>query len=262
MPEAPEILIMSNYINRNIGGELFEKIYHVEKGNIPKPFGEIENFYANSDSNGKELILYLNNNLGKELKISVFMGMSGNWKLVPTDKWSETKFVRMRLDSKNGNSLILHGGYMGPKYRIGGFKGVKRGPDIIKKFDYFKFNITQNINDKVFAKPICEVLLNQKYFNGVGNYIRSTILYYMGVNPFESARDVIMKHPQILQMCKDVIEKSYRLNGGQLKDWKNPFDVDSKEFKEWVFYKKGISCKDNTGRTFWYSEKWKDVCPY
>ena len=40
------------------------------------------------------------------------------------------------------------------------------------------------------------------------------------------------------------------------------FDTEYDEFQEWVFYKKGISCKDSTGRTFWFDEKWKDYCPY
>ena len=261
MPESPEVRIMSNYINKNVGCETFEKMYHVEKGNNPQQLN-FENFKLNSDYSGKELTLFINDFNNKETKISVFMGMSGNWKWVPTDTWNETKFIRLRLDSKSGNSLILYGGYMGPKYRIGGFKGVKRGPDITKDFDKFKLNIFQNIDSKIFDNPICDVLLNQTYFNGIGNYIRSTILHYMDINPFESCREVLKKSPHILQMCKDVIEKSYNLHGGQLRDWKNPFDVDDTKFKEWVFYKKGISCKDKTGRTFWYSKKWKGNCPY
>ena len=35
----------------------------------------------------------------------------------------------------------------------------------------------ENLEKSVFNKPICEVLLNQKYFNGIGNYLRAEILY-------------------------------------------------------------------------------------
>jgi len=150
---------------------------------------------------------------------------------------------------------------MGPKYRVGGFTGVKRGPDIIKKFEEFENNVLSNLHRAVFDKPICEVLLDQKYFNGIGNYLRSTILYYLDINPFISTREAIETSP-VLQMCKDVQLKSYNLNGGQLSDWSNPFDTDYGEFKKWVFYKKGNSCKDATGRTFWYDPKWEEFCPY
>jgi hypothetical protein len=55
---------------------------------------------------------------------------------------------------------------------------------------------------------------------------------------------------------------AYQLNGGQLSDWTNPFNSDPDSFKKWVFYQKGLSCKDNTGRTFWYDKKWESYSIY
>lgn len=263
MPELAELKIMSDYINQNVKDKTFTKLYHVEKGNIPIDSNLIEKFKLEADSNGKELVLKLyNDNDNVDISISVFMGMSGNWLFTPTETWSDRKFTRMRLDTTDGNSLLLYGLYMGPKYRVGGFTGVKRGLDPTKEFDSFKNVVISNLDKKVFDKPICEALLDQKYFNGIGNYLRSTILYYLDVNPFETARTIIKSHPQVLDMCRDIPMKAYELNGGQLQDWKNPFDTDFEEFKKWVFYQKGISCKDKTGRTFWFNEKWKDSCPY
>jgi endonuclease VIII-like 1 len=187
--------------------------------------------------------------------------MSGNWAFVPTEKWNDTRFVRFRLDTDDGYSLLLYGSYMGPKYKVGGF-ATKRGPDPTKEFNLFKENVLNNLNKKVFDKPICEALLDQKYFNGIGNYLRSTIIYYINVNPFESARTIIIENPDILDFCRDIPIKAYLLNGGQLTDWTNPFDSDYEEFKKWVFYQKGLSCKDNTGRTFWYDEKWEPYSIY
>ncbi len=261
MPELAEVRIMSDYINHNVRDRKFTKLFHVEKGNESKDSNLIHDFSIDSNSFGKELILKVFNESSK-LTFSVFMGMSGNWKFVPTSDWNNTKFVRMRLDSDDGNSLILHGGYMGPKYKLGGFNGVKRGPDPTKQFEEFKNKILDNLDNKVFNGLICDVLLNQEYFNGIGNYLRSTILYYLDVNPFDTARNTIISNSTIIDMCRDIPMKAYNLNGGQLKDWKNPFDSDYSEFKDWVFYQKGLSCKDKTGRTFWYSEKWKDKCTY
>ena len=42
---------------------------------------------------------------------------------------------------------------------------------------FFRNNVLQNLEAAAFNKPICEVLLNQKYFNGIGNYLRAEILY-------------------------------------------------------------------------------------
>ena len=256
MPEIVECKIMSEYINYHSKDKKFIKIYNVERGNIPKEYSS-NDFTIYSFSNGKELNVNLTfkDNI---LPIYVFMGMSGNWKYVCTDDWKETKYVRLRLDDETGHSLLLYGGYMGPKYSIGKpFSGAKRGPDPIKNFDNFKENILSNLDKKDFDKPIYEVLLNQKYFNGIGNYLRSTILYYLDENPFQNARVVIQKRPEIIEMCRDIPMKSYEFNGGQLRDWKNPNDTDSAKFKDWVYYQKGISIKDSNNRTFWFDPKWK-----
>jgi endonuclease VIII-like 1 len=262
MPELAEIMIMSDFINDKSENKTYNNLFFIEKGNtVINSNLTNKHFKVKSNSAGKELSISIYHDVAY-FDISVFMGMSGNWSFIPTKNWNDIKHVRLRLDTIDGFSLLLHGGYLGPKYKIGRFNGVKRGPDPIKEFNLFKNNILTNLDNKVFDKPICDVLLNQTYFSGIGNYLRSTILYYLDINPFLSARVVIEKHNEILELCRDIPIKAYELNGGQLKDWKNPFNSDSNEFNKWVFYQKGLSCKDSTGRTFWYSEKWKDYCPY
>ena len=45
----------------------------------------------------------------------------------------------------------------------------------------------------VWERPICEALLDQRFFNGVGNYLRAEILWQAKVAPFERARDVLSR---------------------------------------------------------------------
>uniref|UniRef100_A0A8C4VZ11 Endonuclease 8-like 1 n=1 Tax=Gopherus evgoodei TaxID=1825980 RepID=A0A8C4VZ11_9SAUR len=52
-------------------------------------------------------------------------------------------------------------------------------------------NVLRNLSDKAFNKPICEALLNQKFFNGIGDYLRAEILYRLKIPPFEKARTVL-----------------------------------------------------------------------
>jgi formamidopyrimidine-DNA glycosylase len=254
MPEWAEVKISADFINTNSKGKLFTELYHVEKGNIPKLDTKWSNFTITADTNGKELIVYLNN----QIPIHIFMGMSGGWKYLPTADWNQVKFTRLRFDDSSGNTLSLYGGFLGPKYSMETpFKGSKRGPDVVKQHELFKQNILNNLDKKAFEKPIYETLLNQEYFNGIGNYLRSTILYYLDENPFLDAKTIIKNRPDILDLCKDIPLKAYNLNGGQLRDWENPFEADSTEFDDWVFYQKGESLKDSNNRTFWYNKKWK-----
>jgi len=260
MPEGPEIRIMSDYINNVTKNKNFINAFHVEKGNLPKPFldseSPSENFQIESDYYGKKLIIYLISE-NERMPIYIFMGMSGAIKYVETSNWDSTKYTRLRLDNDDGFSLLLYGGYLGPKYSIfKNFDSANTGPDIIKEFDNFESNVFKSLDNKTFQKPIYEVLLDQKYFAGVGNYLRSTIIYYADVNPFSSTKEVIENNPNFLKICYEIMQESYQLNGGQLKDWSNPFNVDSDKFDNWVFYKKGESIKDKQGRTFWYNPKW------
>jgi len=258
VPEGPEIRIMSDFINSTCKNKIFKSAYHVAKGNQPSYFDEDldDGFRIHSSFYGKILLLFIKSNK-LEIPMFVFMGMSGSWELVDTDIWNQTKFTRLRFDSNDGKSLLLYGGYMGPKYKLyQNFDGNKSGPCMIIDFDKFKKNITDSMESKSFNKPIYEVLLDQRYFNGIGNYLRSTILYYADVNPFLSANVIIKENPNFLELCRDVSNKSYTLNGGQLKDWTNPFQKESQEFHEWVFYKKGTSIKDSGNRTFWFDPKW------
>lgn len=257
MPELAELKIMQDYINQNVEEKKFSKLYHVEKGNIPKDSGLIEDFFVEANSWGKELKLKVYHDV-TDLTFSIFMGMSGNWKFVKTENWNDTRFVRMRIDTYDGYSLLLYGSYMGPKYRLGGFTGVKRGPDPTKDFDNFKNNIIKNINSKSFDKPICEALLDQKYFNGIGAYLCSEIVGRLNINPFENSRKIIQNNPVIFDMCRDIPIESYNLGGGEIKDWINPFG--KSHINNWLlFYGNEEKCyKQRFGaRNIWINKIYK-----
>ena len=46
------------------------------------------------------------------------------------------------------------------------------------------------------TRPICEVMLDQRFFNGIGNYLRAEILHRAGIHPFAPARDIITQYTQ------------------------------------------------------------------
>lgn len=44
-------------------------------------------------------------------------------------------------------------------------------------------NVLRNLADKAFNRPICEALLDQRFFNGIGNYLRAEILFRSAGRP-------------------------------------------------------------------------------
>jgi len=260
MPELSELKIMSNYINKCSSGKIFinlrKSAVSKVKTSMKMPF---DAFTLISTSRGKELKLKLVSSKNEESALICSMGMSGNWQLTKTGE--ENKHAHLMLDTIDQYTLSLVDVRRFAKWRWGDWN-AGRGPDPTYEYTAFVDNIYRNIEHKTFEKTISEILLDQKWFNGIGNYLRSTILFYADQCPWHSAKDAILNNPKILKLCKDAPLRAYQINGGQLKDWVNPFNEDSTDFREWVFYYKGSSCIDSSGRRLWFNPKWESTCPF
>lgn len=100
-------------------------------------------------------------------------------------------------------------------------------------------NVLRNLADKTFDRPICEALLDQRFFNGIGNYLRAEILFRLRIRPFEKARTVLqalqqrrlsptltlsqkirvkLQNPDLLELCHLVPKEVVQLG----EDWGGP----------------------------------------
>jgi endonuclease VIII-like 1 len=137
--------------------------------------------------------------------------------------------------------------------------GDNRGPDPIYEYEAFRKHVLSSLEKNAFQHPICEVLLDQDYFNGIGNYLRAEILHRADVRPFERAKNVLEKLPleddgcnpkDILRLCKVIPEEAIQLefSYGAAED-------KEKAFEEWLqcYQKDGASsCKDSGKRMIWW----------
>lgn len=270
MPELAELKLTADYINEEAKNRIF---YSVRKNPAHKG-QEVEipfmGFTISAESQGKELLLTLTQfNSSNSIKLRMTMGMSGHFKWVENGVLS--KHSHLKFQSEYGSLDFVDVRRFG-KWKIADTWSKDRGPDPISSFQDFVRNIKANLHKKDFDKPIHEILMNQKYFNGIGNYLRAEILYRVDVNPFISAREALQNKPEIYHLCKLLPLQAYKLGGGQLKDWENPFgrvvDVDSwDEFMICYGNPKMSKVTDKNGRTFWYDPRWnidyeKDWCHY
>ena len=86
-------------------------------------------------------------------------------------------------------------------------------------------------------KSICSTIMNQKYFPGVGNYIKSEALYASKIHPEEKWGNLNNNMKiKLLKNTKKVMNNSYKLGGAELKDFNNPFN--SSKFKLHIYAKK------------------------
>lgn len=273
MPEISEVRLMSEYINHVASkAEYFVGISknpeHKSKTNLSLPF---EHFLIKAHSRGKELQLSLidmdfSYNEGTVKKTMTFtMGMSGNW-IYAKDVFSIPKHTHLMFLDNSGGVLGLQDVRRFARWDWRGWN-LDRSEDPNIDPINFELGIMKAIKegkDRIFKKPIYEAMMEQKYFNGIGNYLRAEILGRIDLDPNLPAGDYINQNrSNFFETLQLVISDSYVLGGGQIKDWSNPLDVEkkqNKEFKEWMqFYfnkERCIPIKDKSGRTFWMDKKW------
>jgi endonuclease VIII-like 1 len=249
MPELAEVKIMSEYINYVSDKRTFNKVKKSPQNKNPELIigGE---FKIKAHNRGKELILQINNK-----KLLCNMGMSGNWVFVKTGE--EPKHSHLMFDTTDGYTLALVDFRRFSRWKWVEGWSDNRGPCVLTEWDDFVTNLKNNSHKKIFDKSIYELMLDQKYFNGLGNYLRAEILDRSNQNPFVSSRESI-NNQLMLELCRDIVMEAYQLGGGQLLQWTNPYFDDKVTFRGWLqCYGKKEKIVDSKGRTFWFDEKYK-----
>lgn len=259
MPELAELRLTADYINSRAHGLKFESVTKNPEHKCQDLEIPFKKFKIKADSRGKEIVIgILDCYSDKIIPIRMTMGMSGYFEM--TNATQEHKHAHLKFNTTDGTTLSFVDVRRFGKWKQGVWWNEDRSPDPTIEHKDFFLNIMTNLTKPAFKKPLFEVLMNQKYFNGIGNYLRAEIIYRAGdVDPFLPAGMQIAKYPKILKLCKDVCELAYAKGGGSIRDWDNPFGSDSLQEKFMLCYgnkEKMDTRKDKNGRTFWYDRKW------
>lgn len=152
----------------------------------PEVEWESSKYTIASESRGKELALFLHcQQEGRKMRILFRFGMSGKFIFTGADnipKHAHLQFCTIpgKLKGEEPQVLSFVDARRFGSWHVTEHWGEQRGPDIINEFDQFRANVLVNLEDVAFNKAMCEAMLNQKYFNGIGNYLRAEILYRCG----------------------------------------------------------------------------------
>ncbi|KAM4826460.1 endonuclease 8-like 1 [Thomomys bottae] len=281
MPEGPELHLASLYVNRTCAGLVFGG--RVEKSEVsrnPEVAFESSAYCISATPRGKELRLTLSPLPGAQpprgpLDVVFRFGMSGSFQLAPAQALPRHAHLRF-YTAPPGPPLALcfvdirRFGRWDP----GGHWHPDRGPCVLLEYHQFRENVLRNLSDKVFDRPICEVLLDQRFFNGIGNYLRAEILHRVKIPPFERARTVLeavkqrrpspeltlsqkirdrLKNPDLLELCHSLPKEVVQLGGKGYGP--EPGEEDFAVFRAWLrcYGVPGMSSlRDHHGRTIWF----------
>ncbi|XP_028442068.1 endonuclease 8-like 1 isoform X2 [Perca flavescens] len=289
MPEGPELHLASLYVNKMCAGVVFTG--PVRKSEVSKnpdvPF-TCEAYCITAASRGKEVKLTLTpmksddpkermkvGQADQPMDVVIRFGMSGYFRFTTEDELP--KHAHLRFYSKETPCRVLS--FVDARrfgsWQPNGTWQSDRGPCVMFEYESFREKVVSHLSDRAFDKPICEVLLNQKYFNGIGNYLRAEILFRTVLEGLESEDLCENKKPlkndttdtktsdcakqkwvkgetgDLLRLCHTVPLEVVNLGG---KGY-NPQKTDYSDFKAWLqcYYVDGMkSIGDHNGRTMWF----------
>ncbi|EAW99257.1 nei endonuclease VIII-like 1 (E. coli), isoform CRA_c [Homo sapiens] len=284
MPEGPELHLASQFVNEACRALVFGGC--VEKSSVSRnpevPF-ESSAYRISASARGKELRLILSPLPGAQpqqepLALVFRFGMSGSFQLVPREELPRHAHLRF-YTAPPGPRLALcfvdirrFG-----RWDLGGKWQPGRGPCVLQEYQQFRENVLRNLADKAFDRPICEALLDQRFFNGIGNYLRAEILYRLKIPPFEKARSVLealqqhrpspeltlsqkirtkLQNPDLLELCHSVPKEVVQLGGKGYGSESG--EEDFAAFRAWLrcYGMPGMSSlQDRHGRTIWFQAK-------
>jgi len=276
MPEGPEIHMAARFINRVSALHSFTGKVVKSEVSTKNPDVDFEalSYTISAEARGKELKVYLEDNKKKSNCVRVLFrfGMSGCFQLTPASDLPKHAHLRFFTPAKVGLALSFVDYRRFGRWEVEGEWGVDRGPDPINEYAAFRDNILANLEKPEFKKPICQVMLNQKYFNGVGNYLRAEVLFRLAVPPFSPAHEVLMplveqtvkkeEGPDLLQLCnqlmREVLDLPDYLNDDLSHEGSSRKGDDEDTyapFSAWLqcYSKEGMkNLRDNNGRTIWF----------
>ena len=262
MPELPEVEIIKQSLKKAILSKIILKV-GINNKNLrfklsPSFKKNIENKkITNIFRYAKYLIIELN----KKSFLTIHFGMSGTLHLVKKKcniSRTNLSFYQSKILPKKHNHVkfIFNNFeiYYNDPRRFGYMFIFKSSNDL---WNFLKKNglepLEREFNLKYLRekfqsrnKNIKNILLDQSIISGIGNIYASEILFYSGINPFRSGKDLKTSElKKIIKFSKFVLNKAIRYGGSTIRDFKNAQNKVGKyqnEFK--VYNRKNLICNN------------------
>ena len=260
MPEGPEVKIASDYFNefflssKKIKFEIISEYYHQKYFEVFNTISKNLEDFQPTYTIGKNIFLELPNNQ----IFNFHLGMTGGWsneliKHCHFRVYDSSNEIFFRDIRKFGKMKIITQSQLNEKFNP--------NYDILHKSYNFKSHLSY-LKTKINAKKsICSIIMDQKYFPGVGNYIKSESLYQSKIHPEEKWGNINENMKiNLIRNTQQVMNDSYKSGGAELKDFKNPFH--SSRFRLKIYGKKYteennlvISKTTSDNRKTWFCSK-------
>tara|TARA_R110001599_G_scaffold5771_1_gene28750 strand:+ start:353 stop:1177 length:825 start_codon:yes stop_codon:yes gene_type:complete len=247
MPEGPEIRRAADRVEQQIGGRVIEKAWFA----FPELASQADSFIgvqvARVDTRGKAMLI----RFADERVLYSHNQLYGVWKLHSEDKPPSTKrTLRVRLTAE-GRCASLYSASdisLWHSHNLAEHPFLARlGPDLLSQ-EVTSADVLERLQLKRFYKrSLGALMLDQGLVAGLGNYLRSEILFFTQLPA--SARPVDLTPKQQQSLARSIIEttrRAYQTAGvTNAEAWIEQAKAAGESRKQWrfaVFDRAGLQC--------------------
>jgi formamidopyrimidine-DNA glycosylase len=228
MPEGVEVKLSADLIRPLVVGKTTASFYMSGRYKSSDPEG-LKEFTDKSkvlDVRTKGKFMYWS--FENDWYMYCTFGMTGQWSP------KKGKHPALGITFVDGSEI-----YFNDPRHFGTIKFVKGEANLKKKLAELGWDpLTQDISthsDLLFRKilmspkPIGELLMDQKIFAGVGNYIRAEALYQAKVSPWRRGLDFSKESlTDLCESCVNVMEESQSYQGATIQTYATPYGEEGK----------------------------------
>lgn len=219
MPEGPEIRRAADKIEAVLKDKIVEAIHFglppLKKFAKPLTGSRV----AALETRGKALLTHFDSGL----TIYSHNQLYGVWRIVKRDKLPKTnRQLRLAIHTDRHSALLYSASDISvwKTEKIEDHPFLRRiGPDILNPHLTWR-EVAERLQSKAFSgRALNSIFLDQAFLAGLGNYLRSEILFIAGLNPAQKARD--LSKGQIGHLARTTLEisqRSYALEGVTLPE--------------------------------------------
>lgn len=214
MPEGPEIWRTADQLTETLKDKTITDLYFA--------FDELKEYETklkgqsvkNVEARGKAILTFFENDLVMYSHNQLY----GKWMISKNGEEPETtRSLRVAIHAEDASAYLYSASEidMLEKSEVPEHPYIKKlGPDVLHPDATYEDILTQFTSDTFQNRKLTTLLLDQGFVSGIGNYLRSEIMFYAGVDPHKKLREYSDEQKKALaEATYNLTTRSYETGG-------------------------------------------------
>lgn len=214
MPEGPEIWRTADSLNYALNDKTITGL-HFAFESLKKHQAELEGKKVeNVEARGKAILMFFE---GDRVMYS-HNQLYGKWMLRENGEQPDTnRKLRVAIHNDVHSAYLYSASQieMLNRQEVSEHSYIKKlGPDVLHPETSYETILGQYRDDAFQNRKLTTLLLDQRFVSGIGNYLRSEIMFYAGVDPYKKLRGYSADEKKALAKATvKLSERSYETGG-------------------------------------------------